>query len=244
MSITRPTRTTVAVLVAVVAATTPAPRVDASRTPFEATRWLVLVDDLHLDFRRTRQIRGALAAVIRPLVSAGVLLRLQTSGPSAVHVTTDARTTWSQLAGPLRQTTGNGLRAADTVRIRDTRTGRQELVNRARTTVANARALLDTPPDRPAVPLLVSHGYRTDIPEVSAELTELAALAGRARVPIVVLDPRTEDLARAPLPDPATWALALHHAATAASLAALAQQTGGTVWEAGDSLPAVFARLR
>ncbi len=76
-------RTTAAGLLAVVAAAMASPPpVGADRyVATNGPRWLVLVDDLHLDFRRTGQIRETLAAAVRPIVLSGVLLRLGTSGP-------------------------------------------------------------------------------------------------------------------------------------------------------------------
>lgn len=239
-------RTTAAGLLAVVAAAMASPPpVGADRyVATNGPRWLVLVDDLHLDFRRTGQIRETLAAAVRPIVLSGVLLRLGTSGPSAVRLRADEDTSWNAVTAPLRQVTGNGLKAEDIVRMRDTAAGRRELAARARATVTTARRLLGAAANRPAVLLLVSHGYRTDVPEVSAEITELAALAGRARVPIVVLDPQRDPPAGAAPPGHAALPLAFHHAATETSLALLAQQTGGAAWDGGNSLVTVISRLR
>ena len=67
-------RTTAAMLLAVVAAAMASPP-PAGADRYVATngpRWLVLVDDLHLDFRRTGQIRETLAAAVRPIVLSGV----------------------------------------------------------------------------------------------------------------------------------------------------------------------------
>ena len=42
-------------------------------TGIDNARRLVLVDDLHLDFRRTGHVRAAVTAVVRPLFDAGGL---------------------------------------------------------------------------------------------------------------------------------------------------------------------------
>lgn len=104
-------------------------------------------------------------------------------------------------------------------------------------------ALVEAEAATPPVLLLVSNGYRTDVPEVSAQLTELAAAAGRARVPIVVLDPQMFG-DREPEPRILDHELAQHRRAIADSLELLVHDTGGTMWRPFDDVASVLRRLR
>lgn len=205
----------------------------------DARRWLVLIDDLHLDFRRTGHIRAAIAAVTRPLLDAGVLAGVRTDGPSFMALTIAPGSPWSVVADAVKRVTGNGLKPSDIIQAPDPR----ELVYRARHARLAIETLVGAEAATPPVVLLVSTGYRTDVPEVSAQLTELAAAAGRARVPIVVLDPQ---LLVDPEPDPRVTdrELAQHRRATSASLELLAHDTGGTMWQPGDDVASVLRRLR
>lgn len=121
--------------------------------------------------------------------------------------------------------------------------GPRERVYRTRQSVAAVEALLLEAGTRPTVLFLVSNGYGTDVPAVSAHLTEIAALAGRALVPVVVLDPRF--VAADAKPPPGVAAIAAQHQqqVTTTTLQRLARDTGGTIWEEGDALSSVLRRL-
>ncbi len=209
----------------------------------DGVRWLVLIDDLHLDFRRTGYIRKAVAAVVRPLFDAGVLAAIRADGSSPLALATHDTTPWSAVSDAIKGITGHALRSSDIVHILDARRGRLEPVDRAQQCAAAVEALLAEVGDRPAVLLLISNGYRTDVPAVSAHVTEIAALAGRALVPVVALDARLfaadADL-RAGVP---VIAEQHHQQVTATSLQLLARDTGGTIWEEGDTLSTVLTRL-
>jgi hypothetical protein len=204
-----------------------------------ARRWVVLVDDLHLNFRHTGRIRAAIATVTRPLFDAGLLVGVRTDGPSSLALDLVPGAPWSVMSDALKRVTGNGLKASDIIQA----SGPRELVYRARHARLALETLVRAEAATPPVLLLVSNGYRTDVPEVSAQLTELAAAAGRARVRIVALDPRLfGDLD--PDPPVVDRELAQHHRALADSLELLVRDTGGTMWRPLDDVASVLRRLR
>lgn len=235
---------TSAALVAAVAASVGA---QARATPeartslAEERQWVVLVDDLHLDFVRTGSTRRTVTAVVRPLFEAGLLAGMRTNGPSSLALTTDDATPWSDVADAIKRISGNGLKASDVVQMLGERRGPVEVVYRAQLASEVFDRLVRDIGAHPAVVLLISNGYRSDIPAVSAHLTEVAAIAGRARLPVVVLDPGAASAG--PRPGVTLLEIQHHQQASAASLRFLASDTGGTVWEKDDTLASVEARL-
>jgi len=210
----------------------------------EAIRWLVLIDDLHLDFRATGRLRAAVTAVVRPLVDAGVVVALRTDGPSSIDLSPADATSWPPVAASIKKLTGNALRPSDIVEMLGAPRRSRELVHRAREVEGAITTLLRQTGEGPWALLLVSLGYRTDIPAVSAPVTQVAALAGQARVPVVPLDPRAFGLRADPDPRVSALDLQQHERATAESLRLLARDTGGTVWLEDDTAATVVARLR
>lgn len=201
--------------------------------------WLVLVDDLHLDFRNTGRIRAAVAAVLRPLHDMAGLAAIRSTGPSSLALEVAPGAAWGTLGDAVKRITGNGLKPSDIVQARDVR----ELVYRARQTRLAFDALVRDSGGTPPVVLLVSNGFRSDVPQVSEEIAELTAAANRAGAAIVPLDLQPFD---APAPDPRVSAVVMdqHRQAIAASLDLLARDTGGTLWRAGDDVASVQSRLR
>ncbi len=210
----------------------------------DAVRWLVLIDDLHLDFRTTGRLRSAVTAVVRPLVEAGLVAALRTDGPSSIALAAADTTSWPLVSASIRKLTGNALKPSDIVGMLGDPRRSRELVYRAREVEGAVTTLLRQVGDAPSALLLVSLGYRTDNPAVSAAITQIAVLAGQARVPIVPLDPRAFGVDVDPGPGMSTDERAQHERATAESLRLLARDTGGTVWLPDDTAATVAARLR
>lgn len=210
----------------------------------DAVRWLVLIDDLHLDFRTTGRLRSAVTAVARPLVEAGLVVALRTDGPSSFALTAADSMPWPSVAAAIKRLTGNALKPSDIVGMLGTPRRSGELVYRAREVEGAVTTLLRQAGEAPSALLLVSLGYRTDTPAVSAPLTQVAALAGQGRVPLVPLDPRAFGLEVDPGPGVSPLELEQHERATAESLRLLARDTGGTLWLDGDTATSVVARLR
>lgn len=220
-----------------------APNAPSLRLPAHEPCWVVLIDDLHLDFRRTGAIRSAVTAVVRPIFEAGALCAIRSDGPASLALAVSDATSWLTVTGAIKGITGNGLKPSDVMRMLTERGGARELVYRARRTSAAVELLLRGADERPVVLLLVSSGYRTDVSEVSEQLAAVAVMAGQSRVPVVALDPRVfaaEADLRSSVPAIET---ARHVQATTTSLQLLAHDTEGTVWEEGASLASVVARL-
>jgi hypothetical protein len=210
----------------------------------DAMRWLVLIDDLHLDFRATGRLRAAVTAVVRPLVDAGVVVAMRTDGPSPIALSAAVTTSWPPVAASIKKLTGNALKPSDIVGMLGGPHRSRELVYRAREVEGAVTTLLRQVGEGPSALLLVSLGYRTDTPAVSAPVTQIAALAGQALVPVVPLDPRAFGLHAEPDPRASAIELEQHERATAESLRLLARDTGGTLWLEGDTAASVVARLR
>ena len=181
--------------------------------------------------------------MVRPLYEAGVLAAIRSDGPSALALSVDDTTPWFAVSDTIKRITGNALKPSDLVHMLGAPGGPRELVYRARQTGAIVESPLLEAGDRPTLLLLVSNGYRTDAPSVSAHLTEMAALAGQALVPVVALDTR-------PFAPDAGLRTALtaieeqqHMQATTTSLQLLVRETGGTTWEKGDTLASVLLWL-
>jgi hypothetical protein len=197
-----------------------------------AARWLVVVDDLHLDFRNTGHLRTLLKTITAELIHDGDQVALLSTGPSSVSVAwTHDR---SVVDSVVKKIAGNGLKVSDILAITRGLTAANEVDHRA--TIALSRvneiiAILD-----PAVIIYISNGYVDRSPS-------LTRAGGRARMPVFALDPRLLPGAvvdRAGV-DAASWSF--YWAATRNSLRALSEPSGGFALEEGQDLAATLARI-
>jgi hypothetical protein len=197
-----------------------------------AARWLIIVDDLHLDFRNTGHLRTLLKTIAAELIHDGDQVALLSTGPSSVSVAwTHDR---SVVDGVVKNIAGNSLRVPDILAIARGLTPANEVDHRA--TIALSRvneiiAILD-----PAVIIYISNGYVDRSPS-------LTRAGGRARMPVFALDPRLlpgaiVDMAGV---DAASWNACW--TATRNSLRALSEPAGGFALEEGPDLAATLARM-
>ena len=161
-----------------------------------AARWIIIVDDLHLDFRNTGQLRILLKTIAAELIHDGDEFALYSIGPSSVSVawTYDR----SVVDSAVRKIAGNGLRVSDILAIRQGFLASNEVDHRASLALSRANKIiagLDPPLDRGIGIIFVSNGY-VDLPPASTRA------GGGARMPIFALDPR---LLPGALVDSAAW---------------------------------------
>jgi len=197
-----------------------------------AASWLIIVDDLHLDFRNTGHLRTLLKTIAAELIRDGDQVALYSTGPSSVSVawTYDR----SVVDGVIGKITGNALKASDILAITQGVRPTNEVHHRA--TIALSRvnetiAILD-----PTAIVYISNGYVERSPSLTRS-------GGRARMPVVALDPRLlpgaiVDTAGV---DAASWNA--YWAATRNSLRALSEPSGGFALEEGQDLAATLARI-
>ena len=196
------------------------------------TRWLIIVDDLHLDFRNTGHLRTLLKTIVSGLIHDGDAFALDCTGPSSVSVAwTDDRSVIDRVS---KEIAGNALKVSDMLAIMRGLTPTNEVEFRATLAVSRVNeivAILD-----PAAVIYISNGYVEWSPSFADAL-------GRARMPVFALDPRLLPGAivdRAGV-DAASWNA--YWAATRNSLRALSEQSGGFALEEGQDLAATLARI-
>jgi len=201
-----------------------------------AAHWLIIVDDLHLDFRNTGQVRTLLKTIAGELIRDGDQVALYSTGPSSVSVAwTDDRSVVDSVS---RKIAGNGLKVSDMLAIVYGLTP-PEVDYRA--TIALSRvteiiAGLDAALDRGIGIIYISNGYVDRSPS-------LIRPGGRARIPIFALDPRLlpgASVDRAGV-DAAWWSA--YWTATRKSLRALSEQSRGFALEEGEELAATLTRI-
>jgi VWFA-related protein len=99
------------------------------RNPAAGRIFLIMVDDLHLDFRNTGRIRDLFRRVSRTLVHEGDMFAIVSTGPSslAIDLTYDRKI----LDEAIKKITGNGLRPSDVIQGSDGADGPSEVKYRA-----------------------------------------------------------------------------------------------------------------
>jgi hypothetical protein len=219
-------RSFIAILAFVLSFVTLDPRVSAT---VAGNAWLLVVDDLHIDFANTGRLRSLLRAVAGQLIRDGDAYQLSPTGPSAGKVPMAMAPTVDRalLDGAIKNTIGNGLKDADAMGP-----AADELLVRA-TRALDAfdvalSALIAEGGSRKAI-IHASKGYNIDVFPAIAD--RIAALTRRAReggVTIFSVDARFFDLTSPPdlRLDPA-WSR--YVAATRRSLEMIAEPTGGFV---------------
>ncbi len=191
--------------------------------------WLIVVDDLHINFANTGRLRDLLRTVAKELVRDGDLVELRPTGPSAaVPLTADREL----LAAGIKMATGNGLKPEDFIG-----TGLaswNEVLYRANTSLETARDALTAFSFATAAARrsFLSAPGMTSTRSRASPIASAPSPGGPARMPsrsspstLVVSCPRA---AR-----PTRRCVAWRRYTTAArrSLAMLAEETGGFVIE-------------
>jgi VWFA-related protein len=131
------------------------PRNDAAGRIF-----LLVVDDLHLDFRNTGRIRDLFKRISNTLVHEGDMFGIVSTGPSslAIDLTYDRKV----LTEAIKRITGNGLRPSDIIQGQDGPQGPAEVRYRAHVAFSTARDLvtqLERITNRRKAVVWVSNGF-------------------------------------------------------------------------------------
>lgn len=209
-----------------------------------ATSWLVFVDDLHLSFRQTGDLRELLRATCATLVGPADLISLRSNGPSAALIQQRRGSEREHIESQIKKVTGSGLRPSDV--IPGVVRGLDEKRYRFRLATATAALLLEEatgPSGLPVILLYVSDGYDLDDGETLERLRALRDQAVRNNVPIAVLDPRLIARDQSPESVPSPFAWDQHWSRTRNSLRELAS-AGGVVQEPGETLADLLPRVR
>jgi len=202
-----------------------------------AARWLIIVDDLHLDFRNTGHVRTLLKTIAAELIHDGDQVALYSTGLSSVSVAwTDDR---SVVDSVVRKIAGNSLRVSDILAITQGLAPTDEVDHRATIALSRVNEIiggLDPAPDRAIGIIYISNGYVDRSPL-------LTRAGGRVRMPIFALDPRLLPgaIVERTGVDAARWNA--YWTATRNSLRALSEQSGGFALAEGEDLTATLTRI-
>jgi hypothetical protein len=202
-----------------------------------AARWLIIVDDLHLDFLNTGQVRTLLKTIAAELIHDGDQVAVYSTGPSSVSVawTYDR----SVVDSVVNKIVGNSLKVSDILASTQGLTPTNEVDHRATLALSRVNeiiATLDPSLDRAIGILYISNGYVDRSPS-------LRRAGGRGGTPIFALDPRLLAGAFVDMTgvDATRWNA--YWAATRNSLRALSEESGGFALAEGQDLAATLARI-
>jgi VWFA-related protein len=150
------------------------PRNDAAGRIF-----LIIVDDLHLDFRNTGRIRDLFKRVSRMLVHEGDMFGIVSTGPSslAIDLTYDRKI----LDDAIKRITGNGLKPSDVIQGAEGADGPSEVRYRANVAFSTANDVLrqlEKVTNRRKAIIWVSNGYDFN-PFAESRLGEDPVFGGR-----------------------------------------------------------------
>jgi hypothetical protein len=201
--------------------------------------FLLLVDDLHLDFRNTPRTRQLMKDVFGRLARDGDVWAVATTGTSSISIppTTDL----AALQGAVMRVTGNALKPSERVAPLGPNAA-AEPQHRADISFSTAAAALDRlaakAPGASLTVLYISEGY--DTRRITGLQTVVDA-ASRARATVFVIKPWIViEALSAGVPD-TEWRAYLE--ATEASLQTLARETGGVAVVSQDDLEPALQRL-
>ena len=150
------------------------PRNDAAGRIF-----LIIVDDLHLDFRNTGRIRDLFKRISKMLVHEGDMFGIVSTGPSslAIDLTYDRKI----LDDAIKKITGNGLKPQDVIQGAEGAEGPSEVRYRAHVAFSTAYDILrqlERVTNRRKAVVWVSNGYDFD-PFAESRLGEDPVFGGR-----------------------------------------------------------------
>jgi VWFA-related protein len=150
------------------------PRNDAAGRIF-----LIIVDDLHLDFRNTGRIRDLFKRVATTLVHEGDMFSIVSTGPSSLAI--DPTYDRKILDDAIKKITGNGLKPSDIIQGPEGAEGPTEVRYRAHVAFSTAYDILrqmERINNRRKAVIWVSNGYDFD-PFNKARLGEDPVFGGR-----------------------------------------------------------------
>jgi VWFA-related protein len=150
------------------------PRNDAAGRIF-----LIIVDDLHLDFRNTGRIRDLFKRISRNLVHEGDMFAMVSTGPSSIAV--DPTYDRKVLDDSIKKIAGNGLKPSDVIQGPEGAEGPSEVRYRAHVAFSTAYDMLrqmERIPSRRKAVIWVSNGYDFD-PFAQSRLGEDPVFGGR-----------------------------------------------------------------
>jgi VWFA-related protein len=141
--------------------------------------FLIIVDDLHLDFRNTGRIRDLFKRISRNLIHDGDMFSIVSTGPSSLAI--DPTYDRKVLDEAIKRITGNGLRPADVIQGPDSSQGPSEVRYRAHVAFSTAYDMLrqlERITNRRKAVVWVSNGYDFD-PFNESRLGEDPVFGGR-----------------------------------------------------------------
>ena len=199
-------------------------------------RWLIVVDDLHVDFRNTGPLRALVKTIAADVIHDGDQLALYSTGPSGVSVawTYDR----SVIDSVVTKMAGNALRVVDILGMMEGPAPTDEVQYRATIALRRVNAIvqrLDAALERTIAVIYISNGYVDRSPSLTR--------AGGRPMPIFALDPRLLPGAVVDRTGVARVRWNAYWTATRHSLRALSTATGGFALEEGDELTPTLARI-
>jgi len=214
-------------------------RAEAQQPPGRVV--LLIVDDLHLEFRSTPRLRELAARVVRPMIREGNPCGLVSTGTSGVSVAPTIDAAALDLA--ITRLVGNGLLPREILGPPFAANLEGELRARATaafSTAADAiNAAAASQPGRPLSVLYVSGGYDDG---VVFEADRLVQSARRAKAGVNTIDLRSIVNPAAPQGVSQTdWDA--HAAVMKGSLSALASQTQGVAAFTADDVDLLVSRI-
>ncbi len=150
------------------------PRNDAAGRIF-----LIIVDDLHLDFRNTGRIRDLFKRISNTLVHEGDMFAIVSTGPSSLAI--DPTYDRKILDDAIKKITGNGLKPSDIIQGPESAEGPSEVRYRAHVAFSTAYDILrqiERIANRRKAVIWVSNGYDFD-PFNQSRLGEDPVFGGR-----------------------------------------------------------------
>src|SRR5688500_8350817 len=141
--------------------------------------FLIIVDDLHLDFRNTGRIRDLFKRISNTLVHEGDMFAIVSTGPSSLAI--DPTYDRKILDDAIKKITGNGLKPSDIIQGPDGAEGPTEVRYRAHVAFSTAYDILrqiERIANRRKAVIWVSNGYDFD-PFNQSRLGEDPVFGGR-----------------------------------------------------------------
>jgi VWFA-related protein len=141
--------------------------------------FLIIVDDLHLDFRNTGRIRDLFKRIARTLVHEGDMFSIVSTGPSSLAI--DPTYDRKVLDEAIKKITGNGLKPADIINGAEGADGPTEVRYRAHVAFSTAYDMLSQMEkinNRRKAVVWVSNGYDFN-PFAESRLGEDPVFGGR-----------------------------------------------------------------
>jgi VWFA-related protein len=141
--------------------------------------FLIIVDDLHLDFRNTGRIRDLFKKISRDLIHEGDMFSIVSTGPSSLAI--DPTYDRKILDESIKKITGNGLKPEDIIQGAETSQGPSEVRYRTQVAFATAHDMLkqlEKITNRRKAVVWVSNGYDFN-PFAESRLGEDPVFGGR-----------------------------------------------------------------